>query len=152
VTEPPSPLAARHRRWGWASLATFALAGLLLETAHGFKLPALVDHETRRTMWRLAHAHGALLGLIHLALAAQLAREPASIGGRPRSVSLALCAATVLLPGGFLLGGAWFYEGDPGIGIALVPLGAVALIWACASLALAGVAQPKSRSSSVASP
>jgi hypothetical protein len=131
-------LVSRHRRFGWASLAVFALAGLLLETAHGFKLPALVDHETRRTMWRLAHAHGALLGLIHLALAAQLANEPTSIGERPRGVSMALCVATVLLPGGFLLGGAWFYEGDPGIGIALVPLGAIALIWACLQLAWAG--------------
>jgi hypothetical protein len=53
-----------------------------------------------------------------------------------RPTAVALCAATILLPGGFLLGGAWFYEGDPGIGIALVPLGAVALIWACAALAL----------------
>ncbi len=136
----------RHRRFGWASLAAFALAGLLLETAHGFKWPALVDHETRRTMWRLAHAHGALLGLVHLALAGQLARAPESIGKRPRAVSLALCAATVLLPGGFLLGGAWFYEGDPGVGIALVPLGAVALIWACIQLAWA------SRESSEQSP
>jgi hypothetical protein len=127
----------RHRRWGWASLAAFALAGLLLETAHGFKLPALVDHETRRTMWRLAHAHGALLGLVHLALAAQLAHDPTSAGERARGVSAAMCAATLLLPGGFLLGGAWFYEGDPGVGIALVPLGAVALIWALVQLALA---------------
>lgn len=130
-------LVTRHRRFGWASLAVFALAGLLLETAHGFKWPALVDHETRRTMWRLAHAHGALIGLVHLALAGQLARAPGSIGNRPRGVSMALCVATVLLPGGFLLGGAWFYEGDPGVGIALVPLGAVALIWACAQLAWA---------------
>jgi hypothetical protein len=130
-------LVTRHRRFGWASLAVFALAGLLLETAHGFKWPPLVDHETRRTMWRLAHAHGALLGLVHLALASQLAHAPASIGKRPRGVSVALCAATVLLPGGFLLGGAWFYDGDPGVGIALVPLGAIALIWACLQLAWA---------------
>jgi hypothetical protein len=131
-------LVTRHRRFGWASLAVFALAGLLLETAHGFKWPPLIDHETRRTMWRLAHAHGALLGLVHVALAAQLSRTPESIGSRPRSVSLSLCAATILLPGGFVLGGAWFYEGDPGVGIALVPLGAVALIWACIQLARAG--------------
>jgi hypothetical protein len=113
----------------------FALAGLLLETAHGFKLPALVDHETRRTMWRLAHAHGALLGLVNLALAGQLERE--RVGRHPRAVSRAMLGATVLLPGGFVLGGAWFYEGDPGLGIALVPVGAVALIWACWQLARA---------------
>lgn len=129
------PLVARHRGWGWACLAVFALAGLLLESAHGFKLAAFVDHETRRTMWRLAHAHGALLGLIHLAFANQLAAGPASpahVG-----VSRALRIATLCLPGGFALGGAWFYEADPGLGIALVPIGAVALIFACARLAWA---------------
>lgn len=128
-------LAATHRRWGWGCLAVFALAGLLLESAHGFKLAAFVDHETRRTMWRLAHAHGALLGLIHLAFASQLASAPgnaAEVG-----VSRALRVATVCLPGGFVLGGAWFYEGDPGVGIALVPIGAVGLIFACARLAWA---------------
>lgn len=129
-------LVARHRRWGWGCLAVFALAGLLLETAHGFKLAALVDHETRRLMWRLAHAHGALLGLIHLALANQLAGDPSSAGGQGPTISRSLCVATVLLPGGFMLGGAWFYDGDPGFGIALVPLGALALIHACTRLAL----------------
>lgn len=123
----------RHRRWGWASLALFALAGLLLETAHGFKWAPLVDHETRRTMWRLAHAHGALLGLVHLAFARELERLDAD----DLAVSRALVLATLLMPSGFVLGGAWFYEGDPGLGIALVPLGAVALIYACARLALA---------------
>lgn len=125
-------LAARHRRWGWASLALFALIGLVLESLHGFKLPAFVDHETRRTMWRLAHAHGALLGLVHLAFASQaFASQAAMLDGRGRSISVALCGATILMPGGFALGGAWFYEGDPGLGIVLVPIGGVALIFAC---------------------
>lgn len=123
----------RHRRWGWASLALFALLGLLLETAHGFKWAPLVDHETRRAMWRLAHAHGALLGLVHLAFARELERHDAA----DLASSRALVVATLLMPSGFLLGGAWFYEGDPGLGITLVPLGAVALIFACARVALA---------------
>ncbi|MFV8755562.1 hypothetical protein ACNOYE_33855 [Nannocystaceae bacterium ST9] len=126
--------AALHRRWGWACLALFALAGLLLESAHGFKLAAFVDHETRRSMWRLAHAHGALLGLVHLAYASQLASRPAPV---EPGVSRALRLATICLPGGFVLGGAWFYEGDPGLGIGLVPIGALALIFACARLAWA---------------
>jgi hypothetical protein len=129
-----SSWAARHRRWGWGCLAVFALAGLLLESAHGFKLAAFVDHETRRTMWRLAHAHGALLALIHLAFASQLASG--AVEGERVSVSRALRVATVCLPGGFALGGAWYYEGDPGLGIALVPIGAVALIFACARMAI----------------
>lgn len=127
-------LSDRHRRWGWASLALFALLGLLLETAHGFKWAPLVDHETRRAMWRLAHAHGALLGLVHLAFARELERLDAAADV---AAGRALVVATLLMPSGFLLGGAWFYEGDPGIGIALVPLGAVALIFACARVALA---------------
>ncbi len=131
ANRPGLELVDRHRRWGWACLGLFALAGLLLETAHGFKLAALVDHETRRTMWRLAHAHGALLGLIHLAVASQLASSADPGVG----VSRALRLATLCLPGGFVLGGAWFYAGDPGVGIALVPIGAVALIYACLRLA-----------------
>jgi hypothetical protein len=127
-------LSTRHRRWGWASLATFASIGLLLESLHGFKLAALVDHETRQTMWRLAHAHGAVLGLVHLALAQQLAMQGAS--DATRSSSIALCFATVAMPLGFALGGAWYYDSDPGVGIVLVPIGGVALIYACLRLAL----------------
>jgi hypothetical protein len=136
VSDAKPALADIHRRWGWGCLAVFALAGLLLETAHGFKLAAFVDHETRRTMWRLAHAHGALLGLIHLALASQLRGEPDDAGVIGPSRALRL--ATLCLPGGFALGGAWFYDGDQVLGIALVPIGAVALIFACLRLAWGG--------------
>ncbi|HLT39901.1 MAG TPA: hypothetical protein VK034_26655 [Enhygromyxa sp.] len=126
-------LVTRHRRWGWGSLALFALIGLLLESLHGFKLAVLVDHETRRTMWRLAHAHGAVLALVHLGFAAQLASD--ALGDdRARGVSLALRIATICMPAGFALGGAWYWDGDPGLGIALVPVGAVALIYACLRL------------------
>lgn len=126
-------LADRHRRWGWGCLLLFASVGLLLESLHGFKLAAFVDHETRRTMWRLAHAHGALLGLVHLGFAAQLALARTG-AERARSVSLALRVATICMPAGFALGGAWYWEGDPGLGIILVPIGGVALIYACARL------------------
>ena len=34
----------------------------------------------------------------------------------------------MLLPGGFLLGGAVIYSGDPGVGILLVPAGTVLLL------------------------
>jgi hypothetical protein len=124
--------AEQHRRWGWGCLALFALIGLVLESLHGFKLSALVDHPTRQTMWRLAHAHGALLGLVHLGFASQLAHSP--IEDRARSISLALRVATIAMPGGFALGGAWYWDGDPGLGIVLVPIGGVALIYACARL------------------
>jgi hypothetical protein len=35
----------------------------------------------------------------------------------------------VLLPGGFFLGGIRFYSGDPGVGIAIVPIGAFLVIY-----------------------
>jgi hypothetical protein len=34
----------------------------------------------------------------------------------------------VCLPGGFFLGGVSFYSGDPGLGVLLVPVGAVLLL------------------------
>jgi len=37
-------------------------------------------------------------------------------------------AASVLLPGGFFLGGVVFYSGDPGLGVLLVPVGAMSLL------------------------
>ena len=52
-------------------------------------------------------------------------------GERGRAISIALCVATIAMPGGFALGGAWYYEGDPGVGTAFVPIGAAALIYAC---------------------
>ena len=42
-------------------------------------------------------------------------------------VSPLLIAASVLLPGGFFLGGCFIYESDPGLGIWLVPVGALCL-------------------------
>ena len=44
-------------------------------------------------------------------------------------------AASVLLPGGFFLGGVVFYAGDPGIGVLLVPAGAALLLYAIFSIA-----------------
>ena len=130
--DDPSPggsLARRHLLFGWWSVFAFATLGLTLETLHGFKVAAYLDvsNETRRLMWTLAHAHGTLLGLIHLAFALSLPRLE---GANQRLTSRALVAASVLLPGGFFLGGVRFYAGDPGMGVALVPVGAVLLLTA----------------------
>ena len=38
-----------------------------------------------------------------------------------------LRAGTVLLPGGFLLGGLWIHDGDPGLGVLAAPVGGVLL-------------------------
>ena len=64
----------RHLIFGWWALAGFALLGLALEALHGFKVHWFLDpgYETRRLLWRLAHAHGALLSLVHLGFAAAI--------------------------------------------------------------------------------
>jgi len=121
----------RHLRLGWWTLLVFATLGLVLESLQGFKIAAYLDvaNETRRTMWRLAHTHGTLLGAINVLFALTLRSSPTSAAAAPR-ISIALIAATVLLPLGFFLGGVIFYAGDPGIGVLLVPLGGVLLLLA----------------------
>jgi hypothetical protein len=124
------PNAARwHIRFGWWQLLAFAALGLVLESLHGFKVGAYLDvsNDTRRLMWRLAHAHGALLGLVHIAYGLTLTASTA-LHARMPARDTVLVAATVLLPIGFFLGGIRFYAGDPGLGIAFVPAGALLLI------------------------
>jgi hypothetical protein len=132
--------AQRHLRFGWWSLLVFAALGLTLETLHGLKVRAYLDvsNETRRLMWTLAHAHGTLLGLVHVAFGLTV-KSAALDPGAPhvRAISSALIAASVLLPGGFFLGGIAFYSGDPGLGVLLVPFGAVSLIAAVFMIARA---------------
>ncbi|MCA9634630.1 MAG: hypothetical protein KC420_01165 [Myxococcales bacterium] len=119
----------RHLRAGWWALLIYLVLGFGLEALNGFKVGWYldVDNETRRSMFRLAHAHGALLGLCNLALASTLGSGRVVVG-RVGLASACLLAATVLLPGGFLLGGLVIYDGDPGLGIALVPIGALLLV------------------------
>ena len=130
-------LSARHLRWGWRMLLLFSALGLTLEMLHGFKLGLYldVDNGTRRLMWRLAHAHGALLGLVNVALAASLASHPQmGQGPTPRTASHLLMAGNVLLPLGFFAGGFGHHGGDPGLGILLCPVGAVSLLGALACI------------------
>ena len=79
-------------------------------------------------MWTLAHAHGTLLSLVHMSYGLCLWAMPGLGGRRQRLVSSCLVGATIALPGGFFLGGIALYSGDPGIGVALVPLGATLLL------------------------
>ena len=71
TTTKSNDYAHRHLRFGWGSLFIFLCLGLTLELFHGFKVSSYLDvsNATRRLMWTLAHAHGALLGLIHIATA-----------------------------------------------------------------------------------
>jgi hypothetical protein len=133
--------ARRHLRFGWWSLLVFASAGLVLESLHGFKVRAYLDasNETRRLMWTLAHAHGTLLALVNVA-AGLMWRSAPEVPPNPRLISTSLVAASVLLPGGFFLGGVAFYGGDPGVGTLLVPVGAALLLFAIFSIARAASA------------
>ena len=122
--------ARRHLRVGWSALLVFATLGLVLEALQGFKVAAYLDvaNETRRLMWRLAHAHGALLGAINILFALTLKTFVPSAPLVIQRTSAALIGATILLPVGFFLGGVVFYSGDPGVGVLLVPVGATLLL------------------------
>ncbi len=130
--------ARRHMNFGWWSLLLFVSLGIGLESLHGFKVSWYlgVGEETRRLLWRLAHAHGAFLGLVHIAFAVTC-KEREGDGQTWRTIaSPCLIGASVVLPGGFFLGGVNVYGGDPGLGIALLPLGAVLLFIAILLTAL----------------
>lgn len=141
-------LARRHLRVGWTAVLVFAVLGLTLETLHGLKVRAYLDvaNETRRLMWTLAHAHGTLLGFVNVLYGLTVANFPD--WGHGTLTSRGLIAAAVLLPVGFFLGGLQPYGGDPGFGVLLAPVGAVALIGALAVLVLGrrSAAQPASES------
>lgn len=132
---------ATEARWfhgalaqGWTSVAVWMTFGLLLEGLLGYKTPAYLLDDTRRELFRLAHAHGTLLSLILLAaaLSGQLFKL-----APPRVAWISLRLGVALMPIGFLLAGIWHYESDPGLGIWLVPPAALLLIFGVVAFALA---------------
>ncbi len=131
-------LVRRHLLVGWSALLLFALLGSVLETMHAFKVATYLDadQETRRLMFRLAHAHGTLLGVLHVALSWTFVRLGRSKATHLTLISYASTGALLLLPLGFLLGGFGALEGDPGVGIVLVPVGAVLLLFALGRVVL----------------
>ena len=122
--------ARRHLVFGWWSLLTFLLLGIVLEYFLGFRVDWYVNvaSETRRLMFRLAHAHGTLLSLVHIAFGLTVAVVDPPENRARRVASGCLFAASCLVPGGFLLGGAVTFDADPGPGILLLPVGAVLLV------------------------
>ncbi len=119
----------RHLATGWWLLLVYLTAGAILEVLHGWKVSEYLDpeYETRRLMWTLAHSHGALLSLVHVAFAATASFLVEWPVGRRGFAGKCLGLASVLIPGGFFLGGLTIHEGDPGLGIVLVPAGALCL-------------------------
>ena len=123
---------SRHLRFGWWTLLVFLSLGVTLEALHGFKAGIYLDvsNSVRRLMWTLAHAHGTLLALVNVGFAFT-ANLRQGWSPRPRAfASASLMSATILIPGGFFLGGMVIHANDPGLGIVLVPVGAVFLFTA----------------------
>lgn len=120
-----------HRRFGWSALFVALLFGTVLEGLLGFKSPELTLDPIRREFWSLAHFHAASLALLNLVYVAW-ANDEALSETQQRSASRALLAGSALLPLGFFLGGTIHPEGDPGVGIFLVPIGALAILYAVA--------------------
>lgn len=125
----------RHLRFGWWSLFAFMTLGVVLEALHGFKLGWYldVDVEMRRLMFTLAHAHGTLFALVNIAAGVTLRTVKGFELTRP--ASLALLWGSVLLPLGFLFGGLVIHDGDPGLGVILVPFGALLVLYGVGSAA-----------------
>ena len=119
-------------RQGWVSVAVWMTVGLLLEGLLGYKAPGYLNDPQRRELFRLAHSHGTLLGvvLIAAALTGQRFAVP------PLMAQRALRIGAVLMPVGFLLAGVWHPEGDPGLAIWLVPPGALLVIFGVVAIAL----------------
>lgn len=135
--EPAAPDAAERQRvarrqlaFGWYALLGFATLGLVLEALHAYKLGLYLDvgSEMRRFLWRLAHAHGTFLALVNVAFALTLLRAQPQALRRIQVAAACLSSATLLLPLGFFLGGAWATDSDPGAGVVLVPPGALLLV------------------------
>ena len=135
-------LELRHLRVGAVALVVFATLGVVLEALHAFKVPwyLRVDNESRRLFFTLGHAHGTALGLLNLAVAAVCRRLPRPLSP---SASAALVAGTLLVPGGFFLGGLFAQGGDPGLGAVLIPPGALFVLVALVLLARAALARDR---------
>ena len=126
-----TPEERRHFRLGWWSLLVFVCLGIVLEGMLAFRVGWYMDvgdNETHRLMLRLGHAHGTLLSVLNIVFAGSLARLSLPAGARVLA-SRCLAAATLLVPGGFLLGGLVTHGADPGLGIILLPAGAVLLLF-----------------------
>jgi hypothetical protein len=128
------PAIRKTARAGWLLLAISLPFGVTLEVLHGFKVQAYLASDMRREMWRLAHAHGTLLGMLCL-VAAALADAHVPDAIRPRVLAMIRWGA-VLMPLGFFLGGVLNSEGDPSLGILLVPPGALLLVVALVRVAV----------------
>ena len=118
----------------WFGLAFWLAFGLLIEGLIGFRSPAYLQDPVRRELFRLAHAHGAAFSLL-LLIANLYVRK--GLSTPPGLATGSLRIGTLLMPLGFLLGGVWHYESDPGAGIFLAPIGGLMIILGVFAIGLA---------------
>lgn len=118
---------------GLIMLACWMTFGLLLEGFLGYKIPAYLNDNIRRELFRLAHTHGSLLSIVLIVIA--LCTKADFI--KPNFYAQnALRIGSVMMPIGFLLGGVWHFESDPGYAIILAPLGGILVIFGIVSYVL----------------
>jgi hypothetical protein len=129
ATPAGTTLARAHERYGWALVAAGVAAGTAVESLLGFKSAAFLLDPLRRELWTIAHFHAAFLGIVNLAYARGADAGALSAGARV-ACSRAMRIGSLLLPAGFFLGGLSHFEGDPGIGILLSPVGALLVVTA----------------------
>jgi hypothetical protein len=134
-------LARAHARFGWSARLVFLLFGYSLEALEGFKVGGFLREPMRHEMWALSHFHGAFLAMLNLVYVA-FAESERLDDPRRLAASRALRIGALLLPLGFFLGGLVHYEGDPGPGIFLVPIGALFLLYAVGLHAAAAWKRP----------
>ncbi len=120
-------LTQRHRIFGWTSLLIWLLFGTTLEMLHGFKVGGFLLDEIRREFWSLAHFHGVAFGIVSL-IYVRWAEADELTESQRKLASKLLIAGSVLMPVGFFLGGLVHFEGDPGIGVFLSPIGAILIL------------------------
>jgi hypothetical protein len=131
-------LQRRHLLIGWLGLLVFLTLGVVLEALHGFKVGFYLDahNSARRLMWTLCHAHGTLFSIVHIAFACSLGLLESVPWRSARLVSWCLIGAIIVMPLGFFLGGFQVYGGDPGIGVLIVPIGALMLLCGVATFSM----------------
>lgn len=120
-------------RQGWIGVAIWMSFGLLIEGLIGFRSPAYLQDAVRRELFRLAHTHGTVLSILLLVAYLHLTNGSVEPPG-PAIWSLRI--GTIVMPAGFLLGGIWHYESDPGLLIFLAPLGGLLVIFGVIAIAV----------------
>lgn len=127
--------ATRHLRLSLALTTLFLAMGLWLEAMLGLRAEGWLDDPLRREFLRLGHAHGAVLGLLNVAIGWAIERLSTPVAWAARIRIAALCGA-MLVGLGFTGGALWHGPTDPGPLVLLVPAGAMLLLSSLAAVAL----------------